>query len=50
MFLVMKRNNWFPVVADEKISFGKSLDLFDSVILETKLMDGTPRIFYSTTI
>ena len=35
MFSVMKRNDWFPVVADEKISFGKSLDLFDYVLLES---------------
>ena len=45
MFSVMKRNNWFPVVADEKISFGKSLDLFDSVLLETKLHGWDARIF-----
>ncbi len=46
MFSVMKRNNWFPVVADEKISFGKSLDLFDSVFLETKLHGWDAKNFY----
>ena len=46
MFLVMKRNNWFPVVADEKISFGRSLDLFDSVSLETKLHGWDTKNFY----
>ena len=46
MFSVMKRNNWFPVVADEKISFGKSLDLFDSVLLETKLHGWDAKNFY----
>ena len=46
MFSVMKRNNWFPVVADEKISFGRSLDLFDSVILETKLHGWDAKYFY----
>ena len=35
-----------PVVADEKISFGKSLDLFDSVLLETKLHGWDAKNFY----
>ena len=46
MFSTMKQNNWFPVVADEKISFGKSLDLFDSVLLETKLHGWDTKNFY----
>ena len=46
MFSIMKQKNWFPVVADEKISFGKSLDLFDSVFLETKLHGWDTKYFY----
>jgi acyl-CoA thioesterase FadM len=32
-----KSKKWFPVVADETISFGKSLDLFDKVNVITKI-------------
>ena len=46
MFSIMKEKSWFPVVADEKISFGKSLDLFDSVFLETKLHGWDEKYFY----
>ena len=34
---VFKAKSWFPVVADETISFGKSLDLFDRVSVVTKI-------------
>ena len=34
---VFKSKKWFPVVADETISFGKSLDLFDKVNVVTKI-------------
>ena len=34
---VFKAKKWFPVVADETISFGKSLDLFDRVSVITKI-------------
>ena len=34
---ILKSNKWFPVVADETISFGKSLDLFNKVNVITKI-------------
>ena len=34
---IFKSNKWFPVVADETISFGKSLDLFNKVNVITKI-------------
>ena len=46
MLKVLKKNGWFPVVADEKISFGRSLDLFDLVSLETHLHGWDDKYFY----
>ncbi len=46
MLKVLRKNGWFPVVADEKISFGRSLDLFDSVSLETHLHGWDDKYFY----
>ena len=34
---VFRSKKWFPVVADETLSFGKSLDLFDKVNVITKI-------------
>jgi YbgC/YbaW family acyl-CoA thioester hydrolase len=33
----LRERKWYPVVADETISFGKSLDLFDKVNIITKI-------------
>ncbi len=33
----LRSKKWFPVVADETISFGKSLDLFDKVYVITRI-------------
>ena len=46
MLSIMKKRNLFPVVADEKISFGKSIDLFDAIILETRLHGWDDKYFY----
>lgn len=42
----LKSKNWYPVVADETISFGKSLDLFDKVHLITKIHGWDDKFIY----
>ncbi len=46
MLKQFKKRNWYPVVADETISFGKSLDLFDKFTLETKIHGWDEKYFY----
>ncbi len=46
MLKKFKKKNWYPVVADETISFGKSLDLFDEFTLETKIHGWDNKYFY----
>lgn len=46
MLKELKKRNWYPVVADETISFGKSLDLFDKFTLETKIHGWDKKYFY----
>ncbi len=42
----IKSNKWYPVVADETISFGKSLDLFDKVNIVTKIEGWDDKFIY----
>ncbi len=42
----LRKRKWFPVVADEMISFGKSLDLFQKVTLTTKIHGWDDKYFY----
>ena len=43
---ILKKNNWYPVVADETISFGMSLDLFDKVYLISKIHGWDEKFVY----
>ena len=42
----LRKKKWFPVVADEMISFGTSLDLFNKVTLRTKIHGWDQKYFY----